>query len=196
MKVKISVSKLHKMEMRSKLRLDAAYHALQKEEESNKEYRDEVATYREKVAEMFNDRHDFKEKLTEAEQTINYLTDENDALKEKVEDLKSEDNDVQAFQLERKEQLVTQAETIKYLTEHNDVLKKQVKTLDNRLIHANTLEEKSRAAWIELHGKKIDLEIQCKALDEQCEALKQEVEDLKKDRDDWEDAARSAADNL
>ena len=48
-----------------------------------------------------------------------------------------------------------------------------------------------------LHEKETKLlEQRNDALDKQCEALKLEVEDLKKDRNDWEDAARSAADNL
>lgn len=48
-------------------------------------------------------------------------------------------------------------------------LKEEVKKLDKRLIHEDTLEEQVRTAWAERHGSKIDLEIQCKCLNQLAE---------------------------
>ena len=93
MKVKISVKKLHKMEMASKLRLDAAYHALQKEEESNNEYRDKVASYRDKVAELSLDRECLNNKLAEADASLQRMHDRIEAYQKEVEDLKKDRKD-------------------------------------------------------------------------------------------------------
>lgn len=204
MNVKISVKKLHRMEQ----------FYLQRMKENKRQYRGEVEgwrkeneyltksnkEYRAKVAEMFNDREDFKQKIAEAdasltrmderiqaymkendeykkdieilshqlkhsrkladnwskefvneaeeikalkvlhEKEIKLLEQRNDALDEQcealkleVEDLKKEDNDVQAFQLERKKQMINQAETINYLTDENDALKAKVAMMEESL---------------------------------------------------------------
>lgn len=65
MKVKISVKKLYEMEQ-----IIAAL-------------KDGQKRYREQIGDMFNANEDRKEQLINQAETINYLTDENDALKRK-----------------------------------------------------------------------------------------------------------------
>lgn len=102
MKVNISVKKLHRIEQMYKNRIKA----------NRRTYRAEVLGWRtenealkKKVAEMFNDRHNFEEKLAEADASLQRMQERIEAYQQEIEDLKHIDNDVQAVKLAHKREV-------------------------------------------------------------------------------------------
>ena len=102
MKVKMSVKKLHRIEQMYKNRIKA----------NRRTYRAEVLGWRtenealkKKVAEMFNDRHNFEEKLAEADASLQRMHERIEAYQQEIEDLKHIDNDVQAIKLAHKREV-------------------------------------------------------------------------------------------
>ena len=165
MNVKISVKKLHRMEEMYKNRIKA----------NRRTYRAEVLGWRtenealkKKVAETFNVTHECKEKMAEADASLNRM-----------------DERIQAYQKEA------------------DEYKRDIEILSHQLNHTRQVSDNWSKRFVESSDKCKALELEVKELKKLFEEkvhshLQQlaEINELKKDRKDWEDAARSAADNL
>ena len=77
-------------------------------------------------------------------------------------------------------------------SEHEDLKEKLNKELSAKEETINYLSDENHA----LMEKHVQWQRDFDESNHKCKELEQEIEDLKKDRNDWEDAARKAADNL
>lgn len=97
MNVKISVKKLHRMEKMWKQRCKSDRRRYGREvrgwRHENEQLRESNKAYREKVAEMFNDREDFKNKVAEADASLQRMDERIEAYQQEIEDLKKDRDD-------------------------------------------------------------------------------------------------------
>ena len=128
-------------------------------------------------------------KLFNMEQIIAALKDGQQRYRDQIGQMFNEHEDLKEKLTEAGCSLKRMDERIQAYQKEADEYKRDIEILSHQLKHTRQLNEVCNNHFVESHKK-------CKALDEQNDALKQEIEDLKKDRNDWEDAARSAADNL
>ena len=121
-------------------------------------------------------------KLFNMEQLIIALKDGQKMYREKMQQMFNDHEDLKEDLKEAEASLKRGDERCNAYMKEIDGYKRDVEMLDHQAKHARKLANNWSKEFVESNDK--------------CKALKLEVEELKKDRKDWEDAARSAADNL